>query len=184
MLCPKCGTQIESGAAFCSVCGMPVQKLGNQAPIYYPSPEPAYAGFWIRVMAMVVDTVILGIASVVVSFVVGGLMGFILSMLGYEKAVITVVSVVVGYFCGSILGWLYFAWFESSVKQGTPGKIYFNLAVTNLNGQRITFLKATGRYCGKMISSLIMGIGFLMVAFSYRKQGLHDLMSGTYVIKR
>ncbi|MFH0766162.1 MAG: RDD family protein [Calditrichota bacterium] len=184
MFCPKCGTQVESGVAFCQVCGTPAKNADSPASVYYPSREPTYGGFWIRVMAAVVDSVILGIASFLSSFAVGGLVQLILSLLGYEKTTVTIVSVIGGYLFGSTLGWLYFAWFESSAKQGTPGKIYFNLAVTDLAGKRITFVKATGRYFCKQISSLILGIGFIMVAFSDRKQGLHDLMAGTYVVRR
>ena len=50
-------------------------------------------------------------------------------------------------------------------------------------GQRLSFLHATGRYFAKFISAIILGIGFLMIAFTDRKRGLHDMIAGTLVIK-
>ena len=79
--------------------------------------------------------------------------------------------------------WLYFAVLESSSWQGTPGKKAFGMGVTDLDGNRISFGRATGRYFAKIISGIILGIGFLMVAFTERKQGLHDMLAGTLVYK-
>jgi len=80
--------------------------------------------------------------------------------------------------------WLYYAFFEASQMQGTPGKRACCLVVCDMNGQRITFWKATGRYFGKFISFLTLGIGFLMCNFTKKHQCLHDMMSGCQVLKR
>src|SRR5947207_11226480 len=80
-------------------------------------------------------------------------------------------------------GWLYQSLLESSSWQGTVGKKVLGLRVTDLNGNRIGFGKATGRYFGKIVSALILGIGFIMIAFTEQKQGLHDIMAGTFVLK-
>jgi uncharacterized RDD family membrane protein YckC len=82
-----------------------------------------------------------------------------------------------------LISWMYFALCESSSWQGTVGKKVLGLRVTDLNGQPITFAKATGRHFGKIISALILGIGFIMIAFTDQKQGLHDTMAGTLVLK-
>ena len=80
--------------------------------------------------------------------------------------------------------WLYFALMESSDHQATLGKMAIGIAVTNLNGQRITFARASGRYFAKMISSLIsFQIGYIMVGFTERKQALHDLIASCLVLK-
>jgi uncharacterized RDD family membrane protein YckC len=81
-------------------------------------------------------------------------------------------------------GWLYFALMESSSKQGTLGKMALSIVVTDVNGNRITFGRATGRYFGKILSGLILYIGYIMVAFTEKKQGLHDMIAGTLVVNK
>jgi uncharacterized RDD family membrane protein YckC len=78
--------------------------------------------------------------------------------------------------------WLYYALCESSAWQGTVGKKLMGLRVTDTRGQRIGFGQATGRHFGKMLSGLILGFGFIMIAFTEQKQGLHDQMAGTLVL--
>jgi uncharacterized RDD family membrane protein YckC len=82
-----------------------------------------------------------------------------------------------------LVTWLYHAFCESSSWQGTIGKKVLGLRVTDLNGNEISFGRATGRYFGTILSGMICGIGFLMVAFSERKQGLHDMLASTLVLK-
>lgn len=92
-----------------------------------------------------------------------------------------------GDFTGSLLSilisWLYFAFQESGPQQATIGKKALGLKVTSIDGQRITFGQASGRYFGKIISAVILYIGFLMVLWDDRRQALHDKMAGTLVIK-
>ena len=83
----------------------------------------------------------------------------------------------------TILGWLYFALMESSDKQGTLGKMAFNIKVTDLNGNKISFGRATGRTFGKFLSMIILGVGYLMAGWTKRKQALHDMMADCLVIK-
>jgi len=89
----------------------------------------------------------------------------------------------VGNLLGLLIGWLYFAILESSPWQATLGKKALGLVVTDQLGQRIGFGRATGRYFAKILSALILLIGFIMVAFTERKQGLHDLIAGTFVVR-
>ncbi len=131
-----------------------------------PGPSGTHAGFWVRVVATIIDAVLLGAASMLLNLVAAGPMAYLV------LPVMLVIDV------------LYFGYFESSEYQGTPGKMVLGLKVTDLHGQRIAFGKAIGRYFGKMLSALILCIGFIMVAFDQQKQGLHDKILGTYVVKK
>ena len=72
----------------------------------------------------------------------------------------------------------------SSEKQATVGKMVLGMVVTDVNGGRISFGRATGRHFAKWLSALILGIGFLMAAFTERKQALHDMIADTLVVSR
>ena len=87
------------------------------------------------------------------------------------------------FFCGYFF-WLYFAIMESSAKQGTLGKMAVGLVVTDKRGKRLTFGRATGRYFAKWISGKILIIGYIMAAFTEKKQALHDIIAGTMVYQR
>jgi uncharacterized RDD family membrane protein YckC len=83
------------------------------------------------------------------------------------------------------LQWLYFAGLESSARQATIGKSVMSLRVTDLEGQRLSFGHATGRFFAKLVSGLIpFLIGYLMAAFTEKKQALHDLIAGTLVLRK
>ena len=84
----------------------------------------------------------------------------------------------------TILHWLYFALMESSTWQATLGKKALGLEVTDLEGKRIGFGRASGRFFGKILSALILWIGFIMAGFTERKQALHDMLAGTLVIRK
>lgn len=144
---------------------------------------PEYAGFWLRFAAYLVDTVIiflifipLTLALAVASASVtdgddnGAMALFQLANMG-----LNLVSIVVT--------WLYSSLLESSSWQATIGKKAVGIRVTDMNGNRISFGKATGRHFGKLLSSLICAIGFIMAAFTEKKQALHDMLAGTLVVR-
>lgn len=135
------------------------QLYGGMA---YAAPQPSYGGFWIRVVAYIIDAIMLLIVQLVLMATVE------------NQGVQTLINLVVG--------WLYFAGLESA-KGGTVGKLALGLRVTTEQGSYPSFLRATGRYFAKILSALILLIGFIMVAFDSHKQGLHDKIAGTYVIK-
>ena len=64
------------------------------------------------------------------------------------------------------------------------GKKALGIIVTDISGQRISFGRATGRYFAKQLSTIILLIGYIMAAFTEKKQALHDMMAGTLVIKK
>jgi uncharacterized RDD family membrane protein YckC len=73
---------------------------------------------------------------------------------------------------------------ESAPQQATLGKMALGLKVTDLQGEPISFARATGRYFGKIVSSLIFFVGFMMTGWTEKKQALHDIMAGTLVVKK
>src|SRR6266436_442581 len=79
-------------------------------------------------------------------------------------------------------GWLYYAYFESPEWQGTVGKKVMNLAVTDPEGNRVTFGRASGRYFARFITKLIpLGIGFILAGITEKKQALHDMIASCLV---
>ncbi|TAJ40819.1 MAG: RDD family protein [Reyranella sp.] len=137
------------------------------------SVQVGYGGFWIRLVAYIIDAILLSLAMGVVGSVVGFNV-FATDMESYNP-VANLVSLVIG--------WLYFALLESSERGATVGKMAMGLRVVTDQGQRLSFLNATGRYFAKIISAIILCIGFIMIAFTDRKRGLHDMIAGTLVIK-
>ncbi len=82
-----------------------------------------------------------------------------------------------------VIGWLYFALMESSERGATVGKMAMGLRVVTNDGKRLSFMNATGRYFAKILSAIILCIGFIMIGFTERKRGLHDMIASTLVIK-
>lgn len=131
-----------------------------------------YAGFWRRVAASILDGVLLSLISLPLTLALGG----------YDAWADP--EQVAGLSTGNtVIGWLYAALMESSTKQATVGKMALGIIVTDLDGNRIGFGRATGRHFAKILSALILGIGFLMAAFTERKQALHDMVAGTLVMR-
>jgi uncharacterized RDD family membrane protein YckC len=83
-----------------------------------------------------------------------------------------------------MMNWIYYAALESSSWQATLGKKILGLRVTDLAGNRISFARASGRFFGMILSSMILGIGFLMAGFTARKQALHDILAGCLVLRQ
>lgn len=131
-----------------------------------------YAGFWKRVLAYIIDFIPL----IIISFVLA--IGSGQDLLATDSDP----SFGISDLLGLVIGIAYFAGFESSSWQATPGKRALGLIVVDTNGRRITLGKAVGRYFAKILSGLILLIGFIMIAFTERKQGLHDLIVGTLVV--
>jgi uncharacterized RDD family membrane protein YckC len=74
---------------------------------------------------------------------------------------------------------------EASARQGTLGKIALGLFVTDLEGRRITFARATGRFFAKIVTGLIpFFIGYIMAGFTEKRQALHDMIAGCLVLKK
>ncbi len=139
-----------------------------------------YGGFWIRVVAAIIDAIILRVVVAPVGMIFGGL-GMAGMMSGIPHTGLKLLGGGVTFILLVFGSWLYEALMESSSYQATLGKMIFGMRVTDLNGNRISFERATGRHFAKWLSVMILGIGYIMVGFTERKQGLHDLLAGTLV---
>lgn len=135
-----------------------------------------YAGFWKRFVAAFLDGIIL--------YIVGALIGFIFGFV-YTTALQTTEGLQgISFILGIGVGWLYNTLMESSKKQATLGKQAMGIIVTDLKGNRISFGRATGRYFAEVISGAILFIGYIMAAFTEKKQALHDIIASTLVISK
>ena len=147
-----------------------------------------YAGFWQRLIAYLIDSFLIGSVQLMILLPFLGVVG--LGFLGFEMQdspgiiLLIVACCVVWATFGFFTKWLYYALMESSSQQATVGKIVLRLKVTDLRGERITFARATGRYFGRILSGLLLGVGFLMAAFTQQKQTLHDIIAATLVIEK
>ncbi|MEG4227147.1 RDD family protein [Microcoleus sp. N9_B2] len=137
-----------------------------------------YASFWSRCLASLLDDIIVYILAYMAGAVAGSIFGAIgvaTTARGFSA---------LGFMVGVVVAWLYGALLESSPKQATLGKQALGIVVTDLNGDRISFGRATGRHFAQMLSALLLLIGYLMAAFTEKKQALHDIIAGTLVVNR
>jgi uncharacterized RDD family membrane protein YckC len=137
-----------------------------------------YGGFWWRVLAYILDAIILQIATSIIGGIFG--VGLALPLTGLGAGENAAFGMMMFGMIGAslVINWLYFA-----IMEATVGKLAVGVVVTDLRGERLTFARATGRYFAKILSSLILCIGYIMVAFTERKQGLHDIVASTLVYK-
>ncbi len=133
-----------------------------------------YADLGKRFLAALLDVVIV----IIISFLIRIVVSIVLSVINSD------VLASLGNLVGIVIGWLYYAIQEISPKQATLGKQALGIVVTDLNGKRISFVKATIRYFSKFISALILFIGYIMAAFTEKKQALHDIIAGTLVVNK
>jgi uncharacterized RDD family membrane protein YckC len=208
MFCIRCGTQLPGGAAFCSSCGAPAATGTEASGAAIPPPaansgpraalpaEPfaagavlAYGGFWRRFWSYLIDRFILGVVFVPVGFMV------FVPMLATESVGWTDTDLpaeAIAAFLGATLtvaflallgSWFYYALMQSSSRQATLGQLALGLRVTDLEGRRISFARASGRHFATVLTGLTFGIGYVMMLFTTRKQTLHDLIAGTLVVR-
>jgi uncharacterized RDD family membrane protein YckC len=214
--CSKCGGVMADGAVFCSNCGQafavaaamaraPMMSASVAAPIaggvaavpayagYAAVPRVEYAGFWVRFLAFLIDSAVMGIGFVLILIPLifltglGGIIGeihpnedmndvgiFMLFGLLFLAATVSL-----------LWTWLYHALMESSEWQATVGKRLLGLVVTDMAGQRVSFGRATGRHFAKIVTNMVPAfIGYIMAGFTERKQALHDMLAGCLVLRR
>jgi uncharacterized RDD family membrane protein YckC/Tfp pilus assembly protein PilE len=192
MYCTHCSHANGPGAKFCADCGspmaVPAAAPGLPFPAISPAPtsqplrpppepvasspaeplslasaEQVFAGFWRRATALVLDQLILFIPAVLIAVA-----------LEKKEELSNLVLI--------IIWWLYKASMESSGYQATLGKRAVGIKVTDEYGERISFLRATGRHFASFFSAILLGIGFLMAGLTKKRQALHDMMASTLVV--
>lgn len=140
--------------------------------------KKSYGGFWKRVIAYLID-------AFIIAFPVTMIFGTVIpEVLKTENVEVTSITVSMPQVIMLVASWVYFAGLESSAWQATVGKKMLGMQVTDTSGERINFIKATIRYLAKFLSSFFLMIGFIMVAFTAKKQGLHDFIAGTVVLNQ
>ncbi len=183
--CPKCD---ESFALLQTEQSEPAPVQPPAAPVtdaeFEPPPTSVMrpvnaaalpkAGFWIRVVATIVD----GFIVFVIQLALGFLLGMVGMAVGTGEEVGSLIMLL-----GYLISFAYYIVFTGYCGQ-TPGKMALRIKVIRTDGSDIGYGKAAFReVLAKFIAGIILGIGYLMVAFDDQKQGLHDRMSDTYVIK-
>jgi uncharacterized RDD family membrane protein YckC len=216
MYCSKCGASVADGIAFCSACGQPMVGFSvGQAAAAPPSAPPggtvyaapaqpgwqapaarppvAYAGFWLRFVAAFIDGIVLWIPLLPIFLFV--FLGSFRNLSNVRdpvelRAILGPKIVFILLVC-AVGSWLYWGLMESSAWQATFGKKALGLLVTDLEGNRISFGRASGRFCaGRLVSAfpylggLYFFIDCLCVAFTGKKQAIHDMAAGTLVMRK
>src|SRR5688500_14676526 len=124
-----------------------------------------FGGFWIRFLAVVVDSAIVFLVMALI--IAGGA-----AALGDEMVPIAVLA-------AWLFAFLYWPAMQASGLQATLGKALLGMRVTGYQGSRISFLRSLGRELSKILSSAMFMVGYLLAAFTARKQALHDLVAST-----
>jgi uncharacterized RDD family membrane protein YckC len=151
-----------------------------------------YAGFWLRLVAILIDGIILSILQFVVLAPILAAIGIGASneiANGSDADTVALAAQLAALFgtvglIGQAVNILYFSFMESSKYQATVGKLALGLIVTDLNGGKLDFVKALIRNVSKIISTITLGIGYLLAAFTDKKQALHDMIASTLVVKK
>ena len=149
--------------------------------------QDLYGGFWRRMMAFLIDMIILFSTSLFILFV--GILVLSMSFLAHycefvpERLMAAAISFLFVYLLMAVfIGMLYFTYFHGATGQ-TPGKMIFGLRVVQATGEKMTFGIGFLRWVGYIISSVIFILGFIWIAFDGKKQGWHDKIAGTAVVR-
>lgn len=197
MYCSKCGALMADGEMFCSACG---QAFSTAAVIARPmnaqvatAPRVEYGGFWLRFLAYLIDgaVILIGICVVAIPLVFLTGLGAYLSQINpgedwNESGAWAIIAVIFLFATASlVVTWLYHALMECSEWQATVGKKALGLLVTDMEGRRVSFWRATGRHFAKIVTNMIpLLIGYIMAGFTDKRQALHDMIAGCLILRR
>ncbi len=157
--------------------------------------ETPYAGFWLRLVALIIDAIVISIIEFVVfvpllSALGLGFIGAMSEMDTEEPGnIVGLVAAVVAaagayWILAKAIQILYYSIMESSNSQATLGKMAMGIKVTDMQGGRLDFTSAFLRNLCKLISDFTMFIGYIMAGFTEKRQALHDLIAGALVVKK
>jgi len=141
-------------------------EVASKQDIPTSSTAAGYAGFWRRFVAWFIDALLVGLVFGIFNFAPLSVQG-VLSLVGW---------------------WLYYSLMESSSLQATIGKLAMGIIVTDMDGRRVTFWRATGRYFSKVVLMFLLFLPYIAsciaIAFTAKKQAFHDMMAGCLVVKK
>ncbi len=156
-----------------------------------------YAGFWLRFAAYIIDQFVIGFAGFVIAVpIIIGIVAFGVNLSFmknrdefFNEGGLMMVGGIIGLVIlialfSLVMKWLYYALMESSKYGGTLGKMAVSIKVVDLNGNRISFGRASGRYFSRIITNMTMLIGYIIAGFTDKKQALHDMIASCLVIRK
>jgi uncharacterized RDD family membrane protein YckC len=210
MYCPKCGKETEQSGKFCQWCGAELAELPERP---FPRKRVGiiktekFAGLGGRFLGGLIDLLFLVLFDLLAIVVIGIIAWFVarpdpvsetIRMLNQyyhhlprTDAAGQVVNAVIPpqiifsvFFFLILIPWIYFAYFYSSKNQGTLGNMAVRVAVTDMQGNRITFGRATLRFFAMYLCLFTIFIGFIIIALTKYKQGLHDKIAATLVFRQ
>ena len=201
MFCPKCGKETDALGKFCQWCGEDIVAApATTTPVTIQEEEEypdigVYAGLGRRLVAFVVDFILILLFDLVAAFVLGLTRGVqnlyfyfvqhvpVSSLTPEGTSIALWGSIIASYgILLIVIPWIYFAGFESSRSQATPGKLLMHIVVTDMDGLKPSFARVTLRHFAKIISTLVIFLGFLMIGLTRKRQGLHDKIAGCLVL--
>jgi uncharacterized RDD family membrane protein YckC len=182
-----------SGAIAMAPGAMPPGTMASGATPMVYVPVMPYAGFWLRAVAYLLDVILVSIVTVpiVIALAVATGLSAAIGQMSENDAqnvaaaagfAIFLCLLIIIMLCGL---WLYYSLLESSTWQGTVGKKLLGLMVTDLEGKRVTFGRATARFFSRLITALVpLLIGYILAGVTAKKQALHDMIAGCLVLRR
>jgi uncharacterized RDD family membrane protein YckC len=186
MFCSRCGTWLADDAPICPLCGLvlrPGAVASTPGPASGMAPrqgaaiieQVAYAGFWRRCVGLLIDVVVTYFPIATVRVLLG------LPASGSFDPLLP--SAWWAALFELLIDWLYASILISSPWRATLGQAVMDLHVTDLDGNRISFARASARYLAQLLNLVTVGFGLILQVFSARRQALHDLVSGTVVVR-
>jgi uncharacterized RDD family membrane protein YckC len=170
---------------YCIAMGRFTDKQGDALRVTQPHADQPNAGFWVRLAALMVDGMILGVAQLVLIY--APLMAFLYNTGAFTapdpQMALAAVGPIVGLaqIAAILMYVVYFVALTAGKHQGTYGKRSMGIYVRNRDGSRVGYGHSVVRFVGYIISWIPLGLGFLMAAFQKNKRALHDLIAGTEV---
>lgn len=174
LVCPRCHASNEAGTTFCYSCGYPLEE--PQAPAFRPGQlQGVPAGFWVRLLAWLIDSVLLIAVQLLLLTLMPGV-----SVESYysDESLWTWPDTIM-----VVVGAVYYT-VGVSVYSTTIGKRALGIYVLRRDGTKVSGLRAFGRHLATGLSALLLFVGYLMIAFSRDKRGLHDHICDTVVVRR
>lgn len=211
MYCSKCGGNVPENATFCSACGQPTGVASGSAsaggpaggyastavmaPAAVTAADVRYAGFWLRVVAAIIDAILIGIPFGAIFFVmIAGQLPFLMRAQQQDPMTVMfrIMPQMLMFLAICLVGsWIYWAALESSSWQATLGKKALGLYVTDVQGARATFGRTSGRFfAGRGIGmvpyagGLYFIISCILAGITEKKQALHDIIAGCLVLRK